>query len=347
MVDSSDQGFVLPYVLVVIAVLAIATTIAAERLQSSINILIQMQDQNRIKRQLFTAEAEAVYGLLTGINIDGAVDLNPDSPIVSEFGFITSTGEFNAGVPDNKDFNRDLWSGSGGKRISFQEHGNVIIELRDVTGLISLSTGSDTNIISALEVLGVKKNMARSLTAKLRDYSDADNQRLFRGGERADYILQDMAPPTNSPLRNYNELSHIIEWENSLKGIDIYTLKNITTLQPVSKVNKTYATPEVAKIIGLDAQERTSTDDLFDLADLAAESTNLSDLSRLSLWAKKRDGPYVKRVIEIQRTANHIEKPFRKFWVYETTVLEADLEFDLNSINEMKNVIHAESVLLP
>ena len=81
--SSNDQGFVLPYVLVVIAILAIATTIAADRLQKSTSILLKIKDQKRIERQLYTAEAEAIYGWLTGISVEGGIDLNSNNPVIS------------------------------------------------------------------------------------------------------------------------------------------------------------------------------------------------------------------------------------------------------------------------
>ena len=139
MASSNDQGFVLPYVLVVIAILAIATTIAADRLQKSTNILLKVKDQKRIERQLYTAEAEAVYGWLAGLSVEGGIDLNSNNPVISDLGFTIAEGGITQTERDLSDLERDLWDGDGGKRVSMQKEGDVIIALRDVAGLVSLS----------------------------------------------------------------------------------------------------------------------------------------------------------------------------------------------------------------
>jgi len=343
--NTKDQGFVLPYVLAVIAILAIATTIAAERLQRSTHILAEMQSQNRIERQLATAEAEAVYALLTGKIVAGSVDLNPASPIVSDLGFTLSS--VSPLGPDDIDIERDLWPGKGGTRLSDQQDGQVIIKLRDVSGFVSLSGGSTEEVGLVLGQFGLSKNASQGLTAKLTDYTDEDNQRQFKGAERADYRLQQKPPPTNSPLRNYNELTNVLGWDKVLKDIDLLRLMRMTSISPVAKVRKHFASSELIEILGQERDREEGAPSEFNIADLEALSPNLTDTSRLTFWAKTQDGLYHERVIEIRRQANNIEKPFRRFWVYETTVLEDNLELDLDTINEIKNVIHAAPVRLP
>lgn len=347
MASSNDQGFVLPYVLVVIAILAIATTIAADRLQKSTSILLKIKDQKRIERQLYTAEAEAIYGWLTGISVEGGIDLNSNNPVISDLGFAIAEGSVTHAGRDFSDLERDLWGGDGGKRVSIQKEGDVIIVLRDVAGLVSLSAGEDEAILAVLETLEVSKDKARGLVAKLRDYTDADNNRQFAGGERADYRLRNMSVPTNSPLRNYAELNRILEWGDTIENIDFEAFQEMTTLQPRSKVKKIFSSPELIDVLRLDQPDIETESTVFNIEDLEAGSTSLSDTSRLTFWIKGDGASYHKRVIEVKRRSGNYKKPYRKFWVYDAIVLEDDLGLDLNSKNEIKNVIHAASIRLP
>ena len=346
MSNRDDKGFVLPYVLLVLAILAIVTIIAAERLQNSTDVLSRMQDRSSHERLFATSEAEAVYSLLTGIVIDSAIDLNPLSPVETEFGLFSSAGSL---LPerDAEEIERDLWSGQGGFRVSTQSEGDVYIELRDVGGLVSLYAGNEADTLHVLGFLGLSKNKARTLVAKLGDYTDADDNRRFKGAERADYRLRDKPPPTNSPLRNYNELAHVLGWQDMLNSIDIHELQKMTSLQPMGVVRREFATSELLKILGLDKDDNVPKNSQFNFGDLEAFSRTMSDTYRLTFWVKGLQGQYHKRAIEIKRNANGIEKPFRRFWVYEATVLENALGLKQNSINEMKNVIQAESVRVP
>ena len=167
--NQNDQGFVLPYVLAVIAVLAFVTAIAAERLQRSTAVLVSLQDQSRIDRMMVTAEAEAVYALLTGITIDGGIDLNPNSPVETDFGFVDSDGGLRgtSSTRPDEDIIRDVWSAKGGVRLSKQSDGEVYIQLRDVFGFVSLTSLNKENLIQVLTALGGPQSEAQSLTAEI------------------------------------------------------------------------------------------------------------------------------------------------------------------------------------
>jgi len=346
--NSNEQGFVLPYVLVVIAVLAFVSAIAAERLRRSTAVLVSLQDQSRIERMMVTAEAEAVYALLTGITIDGGIDLNPNSPVETDFGFVDSDGGLRgASSTRREEIIRDVWSAKGGVRSSKQSDGEVYIQLRDVFGFVSLTSMNEENVIQVLKALGGPASQAQSLTAKLADYVDTDSKRQFKGAERADYRLRDKPPPSNSPLRNYDELSHVLGWDEALNDIDVLQFKNMTTLQFVSGVKNEYANAAVQKALRGVAKESETVEGGFDVEALELQNPTMSDNSRLTFWVQTQDGLYKKRVIEIRRDSNNTTQPFRRFWVYETTVSQDDLEFDRRSTNEIKNVIQAATVHLP
>jgi len=317
---SNDQGFVLPYVLAVIAILAM----------------------------MLTAESDAIYALLTGITLEGGVDLNSDNPIETEFGVIDSSGNLSlTRAEDRQDkIVRDIWSANGGMRYSKQLDDKVYIQLRDVYGYISLSSVNSDNLSRLLNALGVSKASAHGLIAKLSDYTDMDNKRQFKGAERADYRLRNKPAPSNSPLRNYDELAHVLGWNDVLENIDVIRLKNLTTLQNTTDVKIRYANFEVQDILKSKTEKPKSIETGFSFEDLEINNSVMSDNSRLTFWVKTQAGLYRKRVIEIRRDTNNIAKPFRKFWVYETTVSKNDLNLDGNSRNEIRNVFNTASIHL-
>ena len=69
--QKNEAGFVLPYVLVVIAILAIAGTIAAQRLQKASAVVGDMQERLRAEQVLQSAEVAATYSILTGNPVTG------------------------------------------------------------------------------------------------------------------------------------------------------------------------------------------------------------------------------------------------------------------------------------
>lgn len=344
MSSRNTEGFVLPYVLTVIAILAIVSTIAAERLSRSTQVLSRIQDQARTEQMMMTAEAEAVFSILTGKIVENGIDLNPNSPPQNEFGIALPGLNAQLNTGDEQVAPPDIWPALGDKRVSSVAGGQVIVELQDISGLVSLNTTNDEHIQRLLVNAGVARDKARTLTARLNDYIDFDNNRQFKGAERADYRLHNKPIPTNSPLRSYEELARILDWGDAMREIDLISLKNFTTLKPTVQIRKQFAKPDLIDIIKLEDGTPTIDNQGDLIGTLYANNTLPSDDSRLTFWVQTSTGEYDKRVLEITRDVNNAIKPFRRFWVYETTVLENDLDWDKSTENELKNVIYSTSV---
>lgn len=342
--NSHSEGFVLPYVLVVIAILAVASTIAAERLQRSTTVLSRVQDQTQAEAMLMTAESEAIYSVLTGLSVDNGIDLNPNTPIQTQFG--TFSADLSRVLsPDERNLEEpDIWRIDGGKRATVLSNGHVLIEIQDVAGLLSLISTEEESLEKLLAAAGAGRDEARSLTARLKDYTDFDGNRRFKGAEGADYRFRNKEAPTNSPLRSYEEMAQILGWAEAIPNLDFNLIRNNTTLKPLTSLKRQFARQELLDILKLEEVNVREDLTVDGISALSALTFQPSDNIRLTFWVQSSSGTYEKRVIEISRTVNNMEKPFRRFWVYETTVLENDLNLGTTPVNEQKNVLHTAPV---
>jgi len=169
-------GFVLPYVLVVILILSIAGSIAMSRMSKMQTVIRAMQNSADVDIAFASAEAEAVWAMVTA-------------------------------EPSNGGFN--LYK--NGQKTTFT--GDVQINLRDSRGFIPINGLSKELIDKFLRAEGFSGTQSRRLTARLLDYIDGDSQRQFQGAEAPEYRLKNLPPPANAPLRHLDELRNVMDWD--------------------------------------------------------------------------------------------------------------------------------------
>jgi len=329
---ASTAGFVLPYVLLVIAILSVTTIIVAERLQKLTHSMASIQGQFETEQALLNAEAEAIYVILTGKPHELALDVNPLTPYRNPF-----IADLNS-EPENDEIVADLWSVLRGQRIANQYDLPVLVSLQDASGLVSVNESSSEQLERLLIANGVQPNKAEILIARLQDYLDLDNRRRFKGAERSDYRLRRMDAPSNSPIRNFDELSNVLGWNEVLDDINLHDLMDMVTLQPGDVVAQAFATPNLLKIIDLDRNPSLSSGIDADIGNLLLNNKRLSGVYRLVFFVETEPGAYRKRVLEIKKQPGNIISPFKRFFVYDRTVYQSDIEF-INS--DLKNVINA------
>lgn len=336
-----SRGFVLPYVLVVIAVLAVAGTIAATRLQSTTQTLGAVQAKSKAERMMDSAEATAVFALLAGNAVPGGYDLNPDSVLQTEFGPMSVDGRMLDPRTASR-ITKDIWSAAGGLRRVQTAEGPVIVHLQDTMGLPSLAKPMSPYLRTVLTYAGANPREIDGLVNALADYMDIDNDRRANGAEASEYNLRRMPPPTNSPLRSYAELSSVHGWAEAMQSLDMRRVKEMSTLQPVD-YRVQFAQPSHAQILGIASNSLLNNNFEMLLDGVGLSGSMPSGALRLSFWAPRGDGQWDKRVIEIVRQTGHITKPYRRLWVLDTTVLEAELIFNANEISDIAHVIDPAS----
>jgi type II secretory pathway pseudopilin PulG len=328
-----SAGFILPYVMVTIAILAFAGTIAVNRIQNTTKIVARLQEEATAQLALQSAETQTLYTLLTSTPISFGLDVKNTNP-----GPEASLQDIrNADAPE-------LWAANGELRLAATPHGDVLVSYRDVGGLVPLNTADKKVIVRFLKSLGIGADKARKMAASLADYVDSDHARQFGGAERAEYRLHRLAPPTNSPLRKYSELYRVMHWPEQLLKMDMERFKDQTTLASTSfMIQKHFADPQLYKTIG------SAVGDIIDPAANATEGSILSDntypsrRSRITLRYQSPQGRVYRRVIEVKRDIGGHEYPFRRFLIYDVTVLHGQASADFKRINRIKNVVYTTS----
>lgn len=330
---SASLGFVLPYVLLVIAILAVSTALVAEYFLRTSRLMTAIEEQSRADLAFANAEAQTIFSLLKAGPVNGGFDLG--GPLDGTQLFLS---------PDGGVKYKDFWSLEGETRRAFTPQGDVQVTLQDVSGLVNLNLAPPEEISPLLIYLGLSKDKAADLAAKLVDYRDSDNSRQFRGAERADYRLRQLPAPTNLPLRNYNELYNVYDWSEALQGLDMIALKRFTTLsQSSTYMNMTFAPPLLRQIYTDQDNVSASTGAADVFSQLVSQALTPSDRIRVTFRYISTEGVLREKAIDIERWESDPAKPFRRYVIYETVRQNFNPETDWLSSTELKNVVYAQS----
>lgn len=327
--DETSSGFVLPYVILVIAILSITITILADRLQNITQNISVIENQFEVELALLNAESEATYAILTGKPLDLALDINPLTPQKTLIDLLADENKVQEQV-----IPPDPWSVIGGQRIANHTRYPVLATLQDVSGLIPLNIDNDL-VEKLLVANGFSKNIAQSMSAKLNDYMDLDNKRQFLGAERSDYRLRKLPVPTNAMLRNFDELSNVMGWTEGFENVDLHNFMDMTTLYQGRSLSQAFVPAEFSSIV--EKEQNIGVDD-FGLDVIYQNTKEPSGAYRLSLLIQTEGRRYKKRVLEVSRQSTNVISPFKSILIYERSLDSTDVDFDTSNI---KNVISA------
>jgi Type II secretion system (T2SS), protein K len=319
-VERAEEGFVLPYVLVVVFILALVSAVAVRSITSSSTIITELNEDMLAEQRLLSAEADTLFVFLTSVPVKGGIDTS----------HMVWTGEE---VVDG--FNVDrllpgaLWSAAGGERQSVSANGKVIVRYRDGAGFVPLNRNAPEMITRLLKGLGLKTVEAKSAAAKLGDFVDDNTIRRFQGGERADYRLKGLPVPENAPLRVHEEIYRIMDWDKLIPPKRYQQLLNITTLTASSTYyRKKFLSSEAVKALGLDEPNGAvrsivpNTIDLFD--DITSTVEMPSKIGRFTYSTLTVPGLIRIRAIELERTSGAPDRPFKRHVVFEETINVGD-----------------------
>jgi len=300
-----------------------------------------VQSRNKSELLLQNAEAEAIFSLLVGSQVPGGVDINPERPITLEFGIPSDDINLSLGLANAREYSDgDVWNANGSFRRSEQISGSVLISLQDTSGLISLHNIDEVKLHDVLTHLDLEKETSRNLIAKLQDYTDLDATRRFRGAEDFDYKVRGLPPPSHRPLRTYEELHDVMDWEDSLANLELQAFIDFTTLQTNSVLREAFIPAELKSIISEDrANDGDSIEEIFRSTDLP------SGKYRIALYTKNARNKYIKRVVEIRITSQAELGPYQRSWIYENpSVGISSIAISPNSDYKLTNVVHTQSL---
>ena len=295
----SGDGFVVPYVLVAIAVLSLATLFAMERLSRNTALIAEIEARAEAETALASARAELTYALLgssplrEGLDLRGRVDPQQALLIGQAAGARPEPGDPALWVPDG----------------AWRTLPSAAVSLRDATGLFPLNTAQPEATAALLEALGLPRSDARAAGARLADYTDSDATRRPGGAERVQYRNAERPDPANRPLRSLGELHRVLGWDAVLEAIDLTRLAETVTLDTGQvSVNPRYTTPQIAEMLGLGGEAPVVIrNDEFAAASLA--NAVPGDRQR-AILVTGGEHPRLD-IVEIERRPLALERPFR------------------------------------
>ncbi len=288
-----QRGAALPMVLVSIGLLALLTSASFVFLSRATDQMAALQERSAAEESIASAQAEALFTFLTaqpttrGLNLAGEIDPN--------------SGE--APADDEAAEAGAIWLGDGGWRRAATEP-LAAVSYRDGAGLLALASASPAVIAPFLVNIGIEKDEAADLAARLSDFQDADFIRQFRGAERSDYRLHKRAPPTDAPLRTAEELGAVLGFETLSPTIRARIAENTAFPLVASPLKAAFAAQAVAPLI----ETIEAADPLF-----VQGSGDLypSALARFTV-AAPAGNTLLFSIVDIERTASGIDAPYRR-----------------------------------
>jgi len=302
------QGFVLPYVLVAIAVLAAVTVFAAQNLARGADTLIQLERSSEIDLAFHAAETEALLWILTA---------QPDTGGYQKVREVSARGIETATEAVGR-----KWGIKGDTRRIETSFGPVFVSLQDVSGLVSLSKPDEKIFEQLMGGFNIPPSQAGQLLAALEDYTDLDNRRRFQGAEAIQYQQKGLPPPTNQGLRSLSELPRVMGWSEVLSRIDMEQFEQFVSLSDRATVTRD---ANLSPALAIHFNSRAA---LGRAGSNALSNDNYaSPVFRLKFEAPiaNDNGQLVlrRRIIEYTRTTNRLATPMKKVWVSDRTVLDS------------------------
>lgn len=321
----SEQGFVLVYVLAVIAVLSLLTIVAANNLRLQQSLLHEVSDRNVLSKKLNEAEVITIFVFLSSPIVSGGLDLS---------GRAIDESELALGEPiDETDLSASqVWSVFDGRRVLVFDDAIVTITYQDADGLVSLNSADQTVLSAWYEHYTNLDLDEQDFAAKVADYTDADTIRRFRGAERADYRVAGLPTPLNSPVRSLREVQQIY----GMKDFDLSRVAYPFRLTFFSNARRprSHGMPSdlnealEKNLFG----EHGYTDDLT--GDQLVNSRFPSERAQFVLSAYAPDSNLIlHRVVEIERTAAAPDQPFKMRQIMETATTKSRGDIELFSTN--------------
>lgn len=185
---SSAEGYILPLVAVVVALLALVLLTLA-RVQSELSPALRLQVADAERARVVQSLASRVAFLLL---------TEPMGPRSLRVGAARDAGGGEAG----------LRSASGREARELRLDGSpyaakgAVVSLQDEAGLFNLNSGDEVMLAAVLRQTGVGAGVAQQLAATLADYVDADDLSRANGAEKTEYSRAGLAPPMNRVLVN-------------------------------------------------------------------------------------------------------------------------------------------------
>lgn len=302
---ADEAGFVVPYVLVMVGILALITVFAMERLSRTIETVERIDAVSQSRLDLHSAAQETLFAVLTASQNSQGFDLAG-----GVYGEAVELG----GRANPEGFVADIWVPNG----QWRRTDAALVALRDAAGLLPLNTASWESLNALLQEVGVPATQSKRLVARLEDYKDPDDLRREAGGEAPAYRRTDRPEPSNRPIRSIVELGNILDWDTEIDPMTRARLADFVTLSGSQiGISDTYAHPVLQRILSLSEDNRIDVDNDEFSGAIRVQSTP-SNRTRLTIVVG-HPFPRVQQ-IEIEKTIANVEQPFRTYFISEFAI---------------------------
>lgn len=241
----AEAGFVLPMVLVVIAIIGMSLWAAMSVLTGMNRDLTELIDDVRLETAAQRAEGRIGYMMMmeplgsaglrvNGVRTDAAAAFIGDEaqPIFIPGGSADKRKPAQAVMRFDGTRYRMPPSPDGGP--------NIIVQVQDEGGLFNISTVAETSVARYLEALGLKTEQARHLAATLADFIDDDDLHRLNGAEKDEYKRANQPPPANAPLHENGDLWRVLDWRGAFtpqQRLEVQETSSAALIPALSNIN--------------------------------------------------------------------------------------------------------------
>lgn len=206
------NGFILPVILVLVAVIALSLSSALLALGGVQADLRQLRDGAELERVGMIAEARVTYLVITeplgarGVRVGGRRISREE-----ELGVIRSdAAEAALGSRPER------LVGLDGRYYRFAPappDGPIyLLALQDAAGLFNWNLTDEARTSRFLQALDVEEPVARALAGAAADFVDSDDLRRLNGAERSEYGRAGLSGPANQPLFSVKQIVGLLGW---------------------------------------------------------------------------------------------------------------------------------------
>ncbi len=239
MIFRNENGFVLAATIIILAAITIGTSLFALEAERKREEAALRKATSRRAIDRFSTFNAVVYLLSTGKMESGGLLFKDD---LSRPASQQTTG--------NRRFSPFLLPLDNK---AFKGYGDTVFAIQDESGLLSVNSFTDRQWFSLLAGTGIPWNERAPLLAKLRDYTDSDDNFHLNGGERQHYRQEGRIGPANRQLFTTRELKHVLGWDQYPQLWHNDRIARLTTAAFSGAININSAPPEIlATLQGLD-----------------------------------------------------------------------------------------------
>lgn len=239
------EGFVMPAVLTVVAVVTLVFLVTILALDSLTVEARQASDEIRFRQDALSAEADAAWLMATEpVSLRG-IAIGQARTILDEFG-----GEPASGAQATAEVRLDGRLYAVPRQVGGQAATPLMVSMQDAAGQANVEIMDPVQKRRLFEMLGLGPDEAATFADRLIDYQDADDFRSPRGAEAEDYVRAGAGRPQNGGIARIDDLRGVLGFAEAVDARRWRAVRDALTADPTSgSVNINTLSPEAMAIV--------------------------------------------------------------------------------------------------